>query len=255
MISRYRVSLDNVQLDSVDDRILIENVQYPDPGISNTINSIGGRNGGIVARQYRQKASVTVAFSVNAYDTAERQEVVQGILQWAKGHTLRVNDREGQHLSHVILEAFPAVNVREWTETMTMTFSGYIFPWWEDDDGVEVGFSAGTDETESITVPGNVDETYLTAEITAKTSVTWLKVITERTTIHLTGISLSSGNVVTIDYDDEMNLRIKKGTTSLLDKRTSDSSDDLRVPVGTSDVTIQASGNVEAEITARGCWY
>lgn len=255
MIGRYRVSINNIQLDTVDDRILIENVQYPEPNVSRAVATLGSRDGGIVTRRYRQKAEASITFSTNVYGTEERLDVIQKVIRWMNsGKVLRINDRNLTHLSHAIPEVYPAINVRDWTEPMTITFSDYVFPYWEDDEETVINIAAGTNKSGSITIPGSAEETYLNAEITAGASVTWIKVISGDYMIHLTNLSLSSGNVVTIDHDDEMNLRIRKGTTSLLEKRTAASSDDLMAKIGTNSINVQASGSVSSVIKARGCW-
>lgn len=255
MISRYRVSIDNIQLDNVDDRIIVLDIQYPEPGISATLETYGGRDGANVSRLYRQKASASVSFAINAYNTKDRNEVLQKVIKWAKsGSTLRTNDRQLQYLSGVMPEQYPAMSVKQWTGPLTIVFSSYAFPYWEDDNQVELSLS-GSNQSSSMTIPGNADSTRLTGAITASGAITWIKIITSITTLYLTGLTLANGDVVNIDYDERGNLRIRNGNTSLLNKRTADSDDELLIPCGTSTVTVQASGSVSAVMKARGCWY
>ena len=255
MTTRYQVSLNNNQLDAVDSRIVVTDIQYPEPQIVPTLDARGGTDGAVVSRWFRQKASVTVSFIINAYGIADRNEVLQKIIKWAMaGGVLRTNDRTGQRLSHAVADQLPAMRAKHWTEELTLTFSDYAFPYWENDTEITLSLAAGTDQSGSITVDGNARQTYLTGAITAKASVTWIKIITSMSTVYLTGLNLSNGDVVNIGYDSGMNLTIMNGTTSLLDKRTGDSADELLIPIGTNMVMVQASGNVESSIKARGCW-
>lgn len=256
MITRYRVSMDNIDLHHVDERIVILDIEYPESQDSYAIETPGKRNGGQIARHYVGKTGVRVSFMLRVYNTEERQNVWQKIKSWAKsGHVLRCNDRSRQCLRHVMVDKFGVFTAKNWLETLTIEFADYVFPFWEDDFETTLSLEAGTDKSGTITLDGNADETFLNATITAAASVSWIKVIAGDTMIHLTGLSLSSSDAVVIDYDDDMNLRIMKGTTSLLDKRTAASSDDLIAKIGEATaITVQASGNVSSVIKGRGCW-
>lgn len=255
MINRYRVSMDNHQLDQVDDRIWILDITEPDPGISFAVEQKAIRDGAVITRKHRDKCSVTVKFCINAYDTAVRSMIYQNVVRWARGNVLRCNTRYGQALYHAVLEGISPISAKNWTEELTLTFSDYTFPYWQDEEIITKTLAAGTNKSGTMTVPGNAENTVVNASITAGASVSWVKVYAGDTMIYLSEISLSNGDVVTIDHDDGMNLRIMKGTTSLLNKRTADSDDDLIVNCNTTTtVRVQASGSVTGSFTARGCW-
>ena len=256
MISRYRVSLNGSHLDQVSDSLFILDIQTPEPQITYNVASLGSKDGGMITRKYRNKASVAVSFYINEYDIAKRNEVLRKVVEWGKqGGVLQINERPEQVLRHAFMEKIPAMSAKNWTEPLSIEIADYVFPYWEDDIDTVASLTQGTDKTGTILLKGNADKAYLCAEITAKASVSWIKVYSGDTMIYLTDLSLSNGDIVKIDYDDYMNLRIKQGTTSLLTKRSADSNDDLIANCGsTTSIRVQASGNVTSVFRGRGCW-
>ena len=128
MTSRYEVFMDEIALSSVNPQILIEDIQYQPAEIANQSIMSANRNGAIITRRYQEKTSVTIIFSVNEYNIVKRQTILQDIVKWARGSILETNDREGQML-RCICDNFPSLSsVKNWTESMSMTFSAYALP-------------------------------------------------------------------------------------------------------------------------------
>lgn len=256
MISRYEVALNDVLLSEVSENLLILDVHYTDPEITNSMVSLGNREGSFITRRRKERASVTIDFEIHEYDIAERQRVYQDIVSWAiGGGILTINDRPDMRL-RCICENLPAISsVKNWTDSLSITFSAYAYPYWEDVEPVLVTLN-GANARGSIHVSGNVGEAFVTAEITANEAISHLTVSVGNTSIQLTGISIPKNGVVKISYDDDAILSIKYGSTSLLSKRTPASSDDLMAKCGaTNSVSVVASNVVTARISVRGCWH
>ena len=91
--------------------------------------------------------------------------------------------------------------------------------------------------------------------ITAGASVTGFTVTCGGTSITLESLSLSNNDVVNIRYtEDHHILEIKKGTTSLLNKRTAASSDDLIAQPGTNAVSFTCSASATCKFIAKGAY-
>lgn len=77
---------------------------------------------------------------------------------------------------------------------------------------------------------------------------------TAESSITLEGISIPAGESIVIDHDDGGYIRIMHGSNSLLIDRTVDSSDDLYLPTGRSEVSVTGNVDVSAVFSVRGAW-
>ena len=254
MISRYSVALNGEPLSEIDGRILILNISHADPTAETDTATLGSGEGSIVTGQHRDSASVTINFELHVYSTAERQDVCQQIVSWAKkGGILTTNDRPGQRLV-CTCEKLPFIDsARDWTAPLAVTFTARRNPHWEEEEEKKFTLSGKT-TTGTQEIPGNIGEAKVTCSVLARGTLTSLKITAGSTMIDLQGISVASGGTVTIDYKDG-NLRIRSGSTSLLSKRTGASSDDLLAVCGeTVNFGIIANASVTATFGIRGCW-
>lgn len=71
-------------------------------------------------------------------------------------------------------------------------------------------------------------------------------------TIALTGLGLANNATLTIDHDENGLIRMKIGSTSVLDKRTAESADDLTVKPGAVSVSFTAGGAGTIQVTCKG---
>lgn len=271
MITRYRFSFNGQQLDQllVNDygakALIITDIRYAEPGFAKTVETTGAIDGGLIIRNYRQKASVTVEFLLRIYDVAQRNAAVDRIKTWAKATASVVtSDKTGKTLRNCVCEVFPEVgSARDWSKPLSITFSSYVFPYWE--ESTQTSYTAtGTNLTGSMNVPGNAPKAYAEVNITPQ-SGTMKECVVQlgSTTIKLTGISIAASgtaNYLRIDTDANSNIRIRKcigGTwTSLLADRTTDSSDELVAVPGQSNVVKANAGSVriKVEMKVRGAW-
>lgn len=247
MISRYEAWVDGVALSSIDPSIYVLDIQPGENNPSIRTSKVAGRAGARVTKRVHESLSVNVIFEIHEYDTVKRQAVCNKVKAWANGKFLTVSDRPDQQLRCVCTN-YPSANAKAWTEPLTIGFAGYNPPYWEDKKETVIK----TTSSKSALVPGNAPETLVSATITVGASISSLTVQTGVKSLVL-AVSAVSGDKVYIGYDDNNILYIKKGTTSILDKRTGD--DDLSVPCGAfSEFSVAASGSVTAEFRLRGCW-
>lgn len=253
MISRYEAYMDGEALSAIDPSIYVLNIRPGEVTPQFALKDTAGMDGSIIARKRFAKASVEIDFEIHEYDVAKRNAICQKVQKWANGSVLKTSDRPGQVLKSVC-EQYPIVTARDWTNPVTMTFAGYRPPYWEDENAVTVSMSGTSGRTEKY-VPGNAKNSLVKAVVTANASVSSFSVTVDGKTLNFTGLSLSSGDVVTIDHDDNLFLRIRKGNNSLMNKRTSSSADELTASCGKLNVfQFTSSGNVSVLFTAKGWW-
>lgn len=276
MITRYRMSIGGVQLDSCldeieefeqyKDRIVLLNIGYTAPEISRTIETAGDVDGGIITKTYRQKATVTVTFGIYIYDVADRFAVCQHIKTLAsKGGTIITNDRPGQELDNCVCEQYPEIDsAKDWTAPLTMVFSAYAFPYWQEQEAT-VRSLTGKKTSATTYVPGNAPNAmtivdFLVNEAYSASAVT--------TVVSINGKSIKlyyafkKNNYCVIDYDSNNNLRVRVYDTPTSTKYTSilssvaDTSSDklLAKPGANNTVSIDAAKGITATFSVRGAW-
>ena len=253
MISRYTVWLNDVSLNDVDPDIYISDISYPSVGIQYSSERLASRPGSYAGKTYIGENKVTVSFSVRKYSTQRRQDAVQAVIAWAAdGGWLKVSDRPNQKI-YVRMTKPPVVSsVMRWTDTLTLEFTAFDYPFWQDEEPYTV--TLNKDDTDTVYIPSAFD-VYTEAKITAGASLTSIEIHVGDTQLILSGLTVSSGGVITVSYtDDHHVLEIKTGTTSLLSKRTSASSDDLIAKHGSNTVSFTASASAECELYFKGVY-
>ena len=262
MISRYSVSLGNVSLAGLDENIYVSDISYQAASPSRSTNQIAARDGQYSGEnEHFSEAKVAVTFMARAYDTADRQEIIQKVAAWAAGGGwLTTSDRPGQRL-YVVCTRYPAVtSVMRWTENLSLEFTAFDYPFWTDTTATEVTLtSSGSKATKTLTL-GGVRNSFVEATVTAGAAITTLEFGCGSTAIKLTGLSIANEETVRIRYENKHHtLWIHKGdyfsnATSLMDKRTTDSSDDLVAAVGANTVTFKANASASCVFRGRGVY-
>ena len=277
MITRYRISLFGTQLDQLlqsderfKDRLVILNIGYTEPGYSMNIETPGDSDGGVIARKYRQKATVTVTFGLYIYSTADRYEACELVKTLCtKGGTVMTSDKPGKALYNCVCEQYPEIDSsRDWTAPLTMVFSAYAFPFWVN-TADSVKSITGKKTSAALSVPGNAPRANVTAEITALANFSKPKdnAVTLRVDVGSTNLQFSyqfaNNNLIVIDYDSYNNLRVRlydnatsrKLITSLLPYMLPKSSDRLIATPGSNNtVSIDSAKNITAVFKTKGAW-
>lgn len=253
MISRYEVWLNNVPLSGIDDRLAILDISYDPVAIQNKTSIPAGRNGSMVTARRQEKTAVTVTFELHIYNTQERQQVCQQVAAWAMhGGMLKTSDRPGQRLRCVCDNPPVISSALKWTDALSVSFGGYVLPYWEQD----VPSRVTTNDETTLFVAGNaLQDAFVEVTVTPTVAITRLTVTAGETEITLSGINIPAEQTVKFWYDDDMFLHIDSGATGLLSKRSAASDDDLLIPCNKrSTVAVSASGAVSATFSARGLW-
>lgn len=251
MTSRYNVYLNNVALSSLNTSLYVSDISYAPVQEEISVANFAGRSGALVTNRRKPQTTVTVTFELHIYGTQARQNACADVIAWAKdGGILTTSDRADQYLQCVCTKLPAIESALKWTDNLTVEFTAYAIPYWQS----VTPDTATVTGSGSLFVHGNGGKAMVNAEITAGASLTALSIAVGDTTIALSNISLSANDVVNISHDANGILSIKKGTTSLLDKRTSASSDDLLAECGATN-TVTVSENATAVISVKGVWH
>ena len=255
MISRYEVLLDGVPLSSMHDQLMILDIQHTPAQRQGNMSRKAKGNGVYISGLYQQQTTVSISFELHVYSIHERQRICDNIATMAMNcKILQTNDRPGKRL-RVTCDQPPAIeSAQQWTAPITMTFSAYAIPFWEESVPASVALT-GTNKTGTLFVPGNAGETFVDVEVSAPSGISSLTISAGSTTITLTGLSVAAGGVIKVMHDENGILSIKNGNTSLLGHRTAASSDDLLVISGKrNNVSVSANNAVSCKFNARGLW-
>ena len=253
MISRYSATLNNTSLSGLDSSILVLDIAYQRQEMNDKTFAIAKRHGARFVDRIFGTTSVTISFEIRKYAIADRQSVCAKVVKWAKnGGTLEVGDRTGQFLQCVCTD-FPVIDsAKKWTAPLSITFAGFAVPFWQEKTAVTKTLT-GTSDTDTLTVPGNVDGAFVEATITANASLSSVSLTVNSRTLTLSGLSLSANDVIHISYDANAIQSIYVSTTSLLGKRSG--VDDLLAKCGESNnLSISASASVTVVFSVKGWW-
>jgi phage-related protein len=253
MISRYAVWLNDVSLAEVDPTIYVSDIGYNPSAPKFNSSRLGGRDGQYSGADYIEKNVITVSFEIHEYHTARRQEIAQDVANWASnGGWLKTSDRVSQKI-YVKPTRFPAVSsVMRWTENLTVEFTAFDFPYWQDEEPQTVTLENGG--TGELFVSG-VRPTAAEMALTASANISSINVQVGASRLILSDLGAVSGDVITVSYTDEHHiLEIKKNGASILNKRTAASNDDLIVAPGLNAVSFSADGGATCTISVRGVY-
>lgn len=251
---KYEVWMNDIALSSFSKAIYVSAIQYKPAEMEISTNDIANRHGEWIDGIRRKGTTVTVSFIMKKTDIVDRQTVVQAVAGWASKGILKTSDRPWQQLHVRCVEPPFVTDTCDWTQPITMTFQAFEHPFWEERTPAEASLSSGTSGSGTMYVPGNVGSALVEATVTPGSStVNNITLTVGDTSITLTGVSATSSQPVTITYDENGIQSIKRGTTSILDKRTG--SDDLLAECGQlTTVSFTASAAASVSFRARGLW-
>lgn len=254
MITRYRVSLNRINLDTIAPEIMILDVAYTAPMFTTQASTLAARHGQIVHGRTIPTCGVTVTLEIHTQNISRRQAVAMAVQRWAmEGGELRVNSRPDQRL-RVICDSAPVVpSDLKWTGKITIGFAASEIPFWEDDEATAVEVAAG--EEASLYVVGSADETPVSVSVKNESgqTVNSLTVTAGSTVFSFEELALADGETLDIGYDEHGFLYIRAGDVSKMDKRTPESSDELTIGQNAAvDISVTADAAVTATFEARG---
>jgi len=259
MILKRRVALNDVQLDSLDDRIIITGID--EAAGKDNITAVSGvsRNGQRVTARRRDSLDVTVKFALNIKNTGNRmrtrEQLLEQINAWAaNGGILTLDKRNGRRLKVLLAQAPGPGDMFNWTNEYTMVFRAYGCPYWQDDKATSATGAKEKSGDFYIVVPGNT-ETVAAVTVANKSGATINNVAIKIAgkEIKFAGLKMTGSQKLVIDHVNEAGLfyfRAMIGNKSVLANRTGE--DDFYVMPGKTKIIFSADRAVQVTVSVRG---
>lgn len=248
--------MNGVELDAVDECVMIRDIRESTPTCDVTTGSNAKYAGRRVLRRARESVTVEIAVEIHERNPVLRAAVLDKLSAWCQDGVLTVSYRPGQRLRCICVQRPGLETAMRWAREVTMRFTAYAMPWWEDKEPVEAALDGGT----GVLQPGGTaEETLVEAEVTNVSAevVNEVELSCGNTAMRFDALGLGPGEKLLAIYDGDGLLRLRitggSGERSALDKRTADSSDDLVARAQQENVVaVTADAAVKAVFRARG---
>ena len=253
MILRRRVALDGVQLDSLDNRILVQSIEPAAGKDQISAVSLADGSGSRVTAMHRDWLDIVVKFSINekSYRLEERAAVMEKVMNWAAaGGWLTVNYKTDRRV-RVIAAQLPAEgDLQKRTTQYAITFRAYGVPYWQQVDANSLRLNSTSGAGVTFGVAGNAESVMdISFTNTSGGTIDTFSITCGGSSFSFAGLGLGNGETLVIDHEDngrQCLLRIRiRGTSggyrSAMDKRSG--SDDLVVSPGVIWVSFSAGSS------------
>ena len=255
MILSRRAALNGIQLDELYGRIVIRGIELGAPEESIDAASLLGGAGQRILRRHADALNVVVRWAMDepGKDLINRRRIYEYVCKWARQKGwLTVNFMPDRRL-YVDAVKFSGAELFNWTDDYEITFTANSVPFWQDTYPVAVSKANVSSASFSMMIPGQY-RTVAEAEFTntSGSAVSTFSVTVGGSTIALTDLSLGHGKQLRIYHEDNGILRITADGTSVYDKRSAASADDLYAEPGTAAVSMTAGGAGTLKVSCRG---
>lgn len=255
MILSRRAALNGIQLDELYGRIVIRGIELGAPEESvESVNLLGGA-GQRILRNHAETLSVIVRWAMNVpkNDLITRRRIYEDVCKWARQKGwLTVNYMPDRRL-YVETVKFSGAELFNWTDEYEITFTAYSVPFWQDIVPESISKTSVSSASFNMLIPGQY-KTVADAEFTntSGSSIATFSITVGGNTIALTGLTLANNKKLSIYHEDNGILRITADGTSVYDKRSAASADDLYAEPGTAAVSMTAGGAGTLKVSVRG---
>lgn len=277
MRSLFDVELNRQEMTSLSDKIIVRDiVEEPiEEDVTKYKRSIAP--GQSVIRKVRRALAVKVVYVIRERDPIKRSEIVSKVYGWAANGGLlytsnrvkKVYDEDesytqtGRQLTRVVLTEPPVQDsALKWTQDLSLTFTAFDPPYWEDLTANTRRASLVYDGTQGLYVYNGIVNVFSTAPETPISAVITnssadmllsLMITVGKAFFHFENLGIDSGGQLYIDYDEDTGLlRISDDRgISYMSSRTADSTDELYYVPGANDVKIIANTQCTCEMTHR----
>ena len=254
MRTRYLVGLDGVELSAIAPEIIVTDITHNAPVREVRASDIAGRNGKLYTRTVTSSTGVTVSFEIHTPDVRRRAALMEEVQRWAMpGGVLTTSDRPDRVL-RVVCESPPTIgSAQKWTGVCSIGFVAYAVPFWEDETPRFVSITGNG--SKSLFVPGFAAPAGVEAKVTntGSSSISSVTLTAGETSMTFAGVLLESGQTMTIAHDTRGLLTARIDGTSVLDKRTPESSDELELEPGKhATLSVTTDGTASTTFDVRG---
>lgn len=263
MITKHRVALNGVYLDSLDDRIITQSVSEPAAKVSVKTANRGGRYGGQYPGEMapdRKDIVVTFGFAIRSREEwEERDDLFDKVMLWARDGGILTMDHRGGKQIRVRCTAFPEyIDPAKWAEDYKITFTAYEVPYWEDVEGTSFEVASTAGMTRQMVINGSAGTMVdFSAKNVSGARINTMRIAAGAEFFEFSDLRLDAGETLTADHDDDGRLRLMitgagGAVRSAMGKRTGLSSDELYVMPPAVNIAFYAGGACRLTVTSRG---
>lgn len=257
----HRVSLNGIQLDSLDSRIIIRGIEGGAGRETVTTAATGAGDGTRITGQRRDSVELAVRFGINISarrdGMEERGAVLEAINAWAaRGGILRVNYKPNRRLTvdEVVLPGEGDLWRR--TSEYTILFRAHAVPYWEEDAAVTAETDPGLIRAGVIAVAGSA-RTQAEAELinVSGALINDAAIAIGAKTMKFKNLGMAAGETLRIDHvivQGKYVVRIRIGGRSVMAARSEDSADDFTVAPGECPYNFSAQRACRLRVSCRG---
>lgn len=255
MVLKHRVALNGVQLDSLDNRILIQSVDEAAGKDTITAVSLGGADGQRITGKRRDTLDVTVKFSIRSRDMATRSTILDNVNKWAYGGgTLTLNNRTNKNLTVELVQAPGGGDQYKWTSEYTLVFRAYAVPYWQDTTATSKTLTQGSTGSDTLNVPGSAESVAnVTVQNKRGSDMGGITLNINGNEMTFTNLGLVNNGSLVIDHvmtGGVMTIRARIGNVSVLANRTG--ADDFVTKPGSNTIAYSTDGSVIVTVSAKG---
>lgn len=262
---RRRVTLAGVQLDSVDNRILIQSVEVSAGKDQISAVPLSAGSGSRVTATHRDSLDITVKFTINekSYNLSARAAVLEAVNSWAAGGGwLSLNYKSGRKIRVMCAQLAAEGDAGKRGTEYSVVFRAYGVPWWQASDTTLVSQTGISTYSGSVTVPGQQETVAdVSFKNTSNSTTDTLSITVSGSSMSFSGLGLEKNETLEIEHIDNgqralLRIRIKNTSDSyrsVMDKRSAGSADDLYVMPGSRNISFSAAnaGNLTITCAAR----
>ncbi len=213
-----------------------------------------GAEGQILLSDRRAGNLITLEFVIEElFNLAARTQQLDLANGWAKPGYFTRSDRPGKRIRVIPAEYAHIASARDFTEVFRLGLEASPCPYWEDATPTELALT-GSNTTGLITVPGTAETV---ADVTVSHTSGTLNTLTLAlgdTQMSFSGLNIPANTNLTLDHDENGNLRIRAGNVSKYGCRSAGSDDELSALPGARAVTVTANVTCNVTLQARGRW-
>lgn len=252
------VWLNNVSLQGMDGRILVQGVSDNPPQTEILYGDNPGRMGQRLLARRRVNRRVSVAFAIRELrDLAARAAILDRVNGWAQDGVLKVSNRPGQQLRVLCAGRATIMTPRDYTEEFRIDFDAAVCPFWED-TAPQTAALSGASGRFAIYNLGTADAEPTVTVTPTGGALSYFFINIGQTgnfpSFSLNDLNIPQGTALRIYYDDNGILRIMAGTDSLMSCRSEASADDLKAFPGQNYINFLANTACDVSVEVKSRW-
>lgn len=255
----HRISLNGAQLDEIDPRILIKEIEVGNSKEAVTAVGTGSGDGTRITSRRRESTEVTVKFSLNIRRDRleERGAVLEAVNAWAvAGGWVRINYKPNRRLHCDEVTTPGEGDLWKRLTEYSIIFRARAIPFWQQDTAVSATSKSGASGSVTLQVEGSA-KTVADAELknNSGAAINTASITIGGKTMGFENLALGNGETLKIDHviaGGKNVVRCRIGSRSVMANRTGESADDFEISPGAIAAAFTAQRACVLTVSCRG---